>query len=202
MGKIRYLSFCNQFRLSPTLASQETLCKFVSYLTMNNVSWATLKVYLLAVRQLHISQGLTLPSMSEMEKLTQVLRGIRISQASKETAAPRKRLPITPDLLHRIKAQWQAEGISYDKIMLWAAFTTCFFGFLRSGEVCSNNAQAVTPEDLSADCISVDSIQNPQIVKLHLKVSKTDPFREGRDIFLPHTLDGLCPVAALLSWIV
>ena len=89
---------------------------------MNNVSWATLKVYLLAVRQLHISQELTFPSMSEMEKL--------ISQAAKETAAPRKRLPITPNLLRRIKAQWQAEAISYDKIMLWAAFTTCFFGFL------------------------------------------------------------------------
>ena len=97
---------------------------------MNNISWARLKVYLSAVRQLHIRQGLTLPSTSEMEKLTQVLRGIRISQAAKETAAPRKCLPITPDLLHRIKAQWQAEGISDDKIMLWAAFTTYFFGFL------------------------------------------------------------------------
>ena len=84
--------------------------------------------------------------------------------------------------------------------MLWAAFTRCFFGFLRSGEVCSNNAQANTPEDLSADCISVDNIQSPQIVKLHLKVSKTDLFREGRDIFLPRTLDGLSERAGTSSF--
>ena len=65
---------------------------------MNNISWVTLKVYLSAVRQLHINQGLTLPSALEIKKLTQVLRGIRIFQAAKETAAPRKHLPITPDL--------------------------------------------------------------------------------------------------------
>ena len=70
---------------------------------MNNISWVTLKVYLSAVRQLHINQGLTLPSALEIEKLTQVLRGVRIFQAAKETAAPRKHLPITPDLFRQIK---------------------------------------------------------------------------------------------------
>jgi len=46
-------------------------------------------------------------------------------------------LPITPDALCKIKVAWKKEGLNHDKIMLWAAFTICFFRLLRSGEVCS-----------------------------------------------------------------
>ena len=45
-------------------------------------------------------------------------------------------LPVTPEVLLRIKSTWEREGISTDRIMLWATFTTCFFGFMRSGEIC------------------------------------------------------------------
>ena len=40
------------------------------------------------------------------------------------------------------------------------------------------------------------------MIRLHLCRSKTDPFREGTTINLPRTGDDLCPVAALLSWLV
>ena len=48
----------------------------------------------------------------------------------------------------------------------------------------------------------VDSIETPRMIKLHLRVSKTDQFREGSDVYLPRTYCRLCPVAALLSWMV
>ena len=37
---------------------------------------------------------------------------------------------------------------------------------------------------------------------MHLKHSKTDPFREGTEIFVARTNNKLCPVTALLAWLV
>ena len=72
-GKKRYLAFCKQLTTTPIPASENLLCKFISYLALNKVSSATIKVYLAAVRQLHISQGLPAPPTGEMAKLSQVL---------------------------------------------------------------------------------------------------------------------------------
>ena len=56
--------------------------------------------------------------------------------------------------------------------------------------------------DLTLHDIAVDDIRNPTTLRVHLKCSKTDPFREGTDIFLARTDDELCPIAAMLSWLV
>ena len=145
---------------------------------MNNVSSTTTKVYLAVVHQLHISQGLPTPPIAGMAKLNQVLWGIRVCE-SQAMPGDRKRLSMTPDLLHRIKAHWEAEGITYDKIMLWAAFTTCFFGFLRSGEICSKLSQSFdSSEGMLVDCVAVNDIQNPTMIRLYLKVSKTDRLKQ------------------------
>ena len=135
-----------------------------------------------------------------------MLRGIKISQASgSQKAKAKQRLPITPEILRQIKARWKQVPPSQEKIMLWAAFLTCFFGFFQSGEICSEatggKELAETP-DLSVDRVEIDNIRDPSMIRLHLCRSKTDPFREGTTINLPRTGDDLCPVAALLSWLV
>ena len=137
-----------------------------------------------------------------MAKLAQVIRGIKITQASEPGARHNQHLPITPELLRDIKHNWQKQDITEDKIMLWAAFTTCFFGFLRSGELCCQNSSFDSTSDLAVNDVTLDSITNPQVIRIHLKVSKTDPFREGTDIYIARTGDDLCPVAALLTWLV
>ena len=52
---------------------------------------------------------------------------------AKEKRNPKARLPISIDLLHKLKRVWEMKA-SEDAIMLWAA-ASCFFGFLRSGEI-------------------------------------------------------------------
>ena len=137
-----------------------------------------------------------------MARLAQILRGIKITQAARPGNVSNEHLPITPELLRKIRVKWQEEGITKDKIMLWAAFTTCFFGFLRSGEVCCRTPTGFDEAtNLSVEDVAVDSLGNLQAVVIHLKTSKTDPFRTGVDIHLAWT-DDLCPVAALLSWLV
>jgi len=92
-----------------------------------------------------------------------------------------------------------------DKIMLWAALAICFFGFMRSGELCSGSHyddSAKATSDLEFDDIVVDSYQTPSLIRMHLKTSKTNPFYSRSDIFIAATKDDLCLVGALLSWLV
>ena len=48
--------------------------------------------------------------------------------------------------------------------------------------------------------VAVDSHTDPQVVKVRIKASKTDPYRPGVDIFLGRTHKSLCPVTAILSY--
>ena len=52
---------------------------------------------------------------------------------------------------------------------------------------------------LTAQDVAVDNQANPSMVCIHLKRSKTDPFRHRVDIYLGRTARDLCPVAALLA---
>ena len=54
---------------------------------------------------------------------------------------------------------------------------------------------------LSLENVAIDSPTNPSIMRVTLKQSKTDPFRQGMDIFLGVTKPSLCPVMAMLAYL-
>ena len=91
--------------------------------------------------------------------------------------AQNSRLPITPCwILLQIKRVLAQEPGNWDNILIWAACCLGIFAFLRSGEFTVQSMQQfdaswhLTPQD-----ISVDSIENLSILKIHLKSSKTKP---------------------------
>lgn len=86
-----------------------------------------------------------------------------------------------------------------DVIMLWAASTLCFFGFMRAGELTVPSDNGF---DKSTHLAFKDVAVNPKVLKVRLKKSKTDPFRVGVDIFVGRTDSPLCPVAAVLAYMV
>ena len=61
-------------------------------------------------------------------------------------------------------------------VMLWAAFTLAFFGFLRVSEFTYSNAQSFLAVN---DIAFIPSITTPDSIQVHIKQSKTDPFRRG-----------------------
>ena len=79
----------------------------------------------------------------------------------------------------------------------------CFFGFLRTGEV-------VTPSDSSFDSstnlaygdVCVDNVVAPRYLEVKIKASKTDPFRRGVSVYIGVAAGDLCPVAAILDYMV
>lgn len=200
-AKHRYAKFCSEKGFSPLPTSENLLCRYVSSLANENISHNTIKCYLSAIRHLHIEQGFGDPNISEMARLEQVLKGIKSTQAKKINK--RVRLPITPDLLRKMRAAWLGENTTRDGGMLWAAASLCFFAFLRSGEITVPSDTAYDEgAHLSFGDFTVDDLDNPTTLKVRIKASKTDPFRKGVDIYVGRTGDSLCPVSAVLSYMV
>lgn len=114
----------------------------------------------------------------------------------------RARLPVTPAILRSIKSLWASRADDVDIVMLWAACCVGFFGFLRAGEFTVRTAADFDPSSsLMLEDVAVDKHDDPSMVRIRLKQSKTDPFRHGVDVFLGRTRADLCPVSALLAYI-
>ena len=110
-----------------------------------------------------------------------------------------KRMPVCLNKLKVIYSFLASSSWSIaDKCMLWAALTTAFFGFLRSSEYCSPQTQKYDPE--TTLCFEVITYKHSNIY-LHIKASKTDPFREGCTICLSPSYADICPVRNLVNYI-
>ena len=204
----KYLKFCNEKHLFPIPTSENVLCYYVSSLASDcQLKHQTIKAYLSAIRHLQITEGLSDPFKAEMPRLDYVMRGIKRVQGEKGLYSQNPRLPITPDILRKLKAVWSPSASQYQETMLWAASSIGFFGFLRSGEITVPSEQEYDPAiHLSYQDIAVDNHAVPSLIRLHLKSSKTDPFRRGVDIYI-HVHVGkvpgsnLCPVLALQRYL-
>ena len=190
----RYVTFCQQDgRLSPDgallPADEQSLMRFATLLANDSLHHSSIKVYLSAVRSLHIDNGLPDPLVNCLQ-LQRLLRGIKCVQGS----SPSKRLPITIDLLKVI--QHSLDFNSRDHIMFWTACCIGFFGFLWAGEFTAN-----PPFDpsihLAVSDVQADALVDPSCFKIHIKCSKTDPFRMGCDIYVGWGNSVICPVAAI-----
>ena len=191
-GTKAFINFCLHYRQFTTHhsilpASEDTLLLFATYLSQR-VTPSTIKVYLCAVRNLHIESGLPNP-MDQLYRLPHLLRGIKRLYSQEK----RTRLPITPSILLSFRTllnlQW------HDHIMLWTAMLVAFFAFLRSAELV-----ALTVGDISTCTSSIPSPLPTYI--LSIRASKTDPFRRGCQIRLaPSGHPLLCPAKALMDYL-
>ncbi len=141
------------------------------------------------------------PIFSSMPTLEYLLKGIKSFQAKQGLTPRRSRLPITPGILRKLREVWEQQPHNPDHIMLWAACTTCFFGFLRSGEITTPPNQFDPGAHLAFGDVTLDSPSNPTLAQVNIKASKTDPFREGISIYLGRTGNKLCPVSALAAYL-
>ena len=197
----RYVAFCESFGLIPFPASESILCYYVACLGQQGLAHSSIKTYLSGVRQLQIAHGFQDFNFDSLPRLRQIIKGVQGDQARKGRN-PRPRLPITPSILRKIKAVWLSKGVSADRLMLWAASTTAFFGFCRSGEVTVSSESSYDPQThLSYSDLAVDQSSDPSMVSIVLKHSKTDQARKGMKIVVGKTGDDLCPVRALLTYL-
>ena len=195
----RFLRFCNDFSLRPYPISENILCYFVTFLWQQGLSAATIKTYLSGVRQMQIAGGYADPHINLMPRLRQILKGVDVTRA-KQGSNRRPWLPITPNVLRRIKRVWASPTHSHK--LLWLACLIAFFGFCRSGEITIPQKGAYDPKvHLSFRDVAVDQAPRPMVVSLLLGRSKTDQSSRGVKIILGRTDHDLCPVGALMEYL-
>ena len=182
---------------NPLPVSQSLLCLYVSHLANSGLAYSSIKTYLSAVRYLHIANNLQEPRTLPMPKLDLVERGIRSLKAQQPESRPR--LPITPTILRQLRALWSQKASEYETIMIWAACCTAFFGFFRIGEITEQSTESCSGVEVSD--VSVDDLEFPSTIRIHLRRSKTDQFNKGVNIYMGATGDELCPVSALLAYL-
>ena len=128
-----------------------------------------------------------------------MLRGIKRAASTKPLKA---RLPITPFILRQVCRAANKNEPSQDTLMLWAAMNMCFFGFLRAGEVCTpSGASYDLAWHLCVPDLALDSHAKQMKLFVTIKVSKTDPFRQGSTVTLGKTDRLLCPISAILPYV-
>ena len=140
----RFLKFCENFNLVAMPVCEETLLLYVSYLFEAGLVGSSIRVYLSAVRSLHIFAGLPYPE--NMYRVRLALKG-----AVRQTAAPVRKFPITFIILKKLVSKVKPR---FDGKVLLAAMTLAFFGCLRMGEICVPDSE---PSQLSSTLIGAIS---------------------------------------------
>ena len=194
----RFLKFCEEHDFlhpngSAVPASELTILRFIGSLS-GFCQASTIRVYLSAVRSLHIQNGLEDPLVGCL-RIPLVLRGLRRLKSSNR---PQK-IPITPLVLCSIKSQLNLDN--YDDSMFWAACCMAFFGFLRAAELTVSSEAVKLDRYLSIKDLSIDKHPYPETTVLKLRYSKTDQFGKGCVIPLARSGSQICPVDALMSYL-
>ena len=168
------------------------MIQYVAYLA-KSVKHSTIKGYLAAVRHFHIRHGYQL-NLRKFFRLHLVCRGIKRSQGS----STRTRLPITVSHLKFFYSFLTIRYTSnYDSLMIWAAMTSAFFGFVRLGQLTCNSQFSSDAYLTALDVIFHPSQSNPSHLLVKVKVSKTDPFGMGHTLLMGQTNQSICPVNAM-----
>ena len=109
--------------------SVATLVHFVAYLAETNIAYGTIKVYLIAVRQLHVSTGHHVKFNLQLTPcLQQILRRIKKHQATHN-------LSRTKRIIQTINGAMLMEPCSYSNRMIGAACSMAFFWFYEGRKI-------------------------------------------------------------------
>jgi integrase len=194
VGIQRYLAFCKALDLVPVPSTKRQVALFATHLS-TSLRLPTIRVYLAAVSFLHHVGGHRSP-VSGNTILKLVLRGIQRKQTQSQSRTPR--LPITPQILADLLKHLGCDSTipSQDILMLKAAMSLAFFGFLRVSEL------TVPSYHTSRQFLARRDIQFlGHQLKVFLTHSKTDQFGQGSVITVGCSEDTCCPVSAMQHYL-
>ena len=125
-------------------------------------------------------------------------------EGPKEVQTKREGLPVAS---HTIRSEESQGGVrprtpQAGQRHVMGCLLPSFFAFLRSGEMTVPSANLFDPSwHLTPMDVAVDNLQQPSLIQLSLKCSKTDQTRQGVKLFIGRTNIELCPVAAMLVYL-
>ena len=129
-GQSWYIKFSQQLHILPLPTSESTLLLFSAYLAKQSLVHTTIKVYLSAIRHLHITHGLHNAYAEQLTPRVQlILKGIKKMQLHNKLL--KQRLPTTVAIMTRIYNTVAQTPNDYHSIMIWAACCLAFFWIFK-----------------------------------------------------------------------
>ena len=134
--------------------------------------------------------------MQGMHQLHLTMRGIKRKLGV--TGQRKPRMPISVVTLKQIRSYINPSYANkLDRTMFWAASALAFFGFLRSSEYTAPTVKSYHRKStLQRSDITIERTR----MIVHVKASKTDPFREGMSLSIARTGSSMCPVRAIKKY--
>ena len=201
-GMVAYENFLRSIKFNQgSRITHELLLCFIAYLTEDlRLAYATIKVYIYAVRDWALENGYKDPTTatgSRRHKYYKFLAGVRrVTRFRKRNRLPLKRKELRL-VMHAIARSSQVDS---EKILLKAVILIAYYGLLRSSEytLSRTNADAcLRRRDIKF--IRDDEDSHISRVKLRLRRTKTSQFDNVYlDIF--STNNEFCPVTALVNY--
>ena len=190
-GQDCFLGFCRQFDICPVPISDESLAYFVGYMRRRGLALATARLYLAAVRRLHLQWGRPLPA--GLPPFTDA--AVRGYSQRMVRPATRPRHALTVERLCLLKTRLPLVVASiWDQRCIWAACTLAFYAGLRSSEyIVTAPGRGLRRCDVS---VNLDSC----IVRLGIR--KTQQHGQPTHVTLPATGTDTCPVRSLSQYVV
>ena len=193
-GIQKYYTFCHTLGINPLPGTKHSINLFAAYLSQT-LQASTIQVYLAAVSHLHLTHGFSSPVHND-PTLNLAIRGIQRFQGPAHLRP--KRLPLTIGMLEQLLRLLEADPLSrHDKLMLKAALTFGFFGFLRVSEYTLTNRGRFDPT-LHPTKSDITWVKDG--LHFFIKKSKTDQVGRGTTIAMGHTHRASCPVVALQAY--
>lgn len=176
---------------SPTV---EQIVMFISWLSLQGLAHSTARLYVKAIGFQCKMKNVT--DVSRHYVVEKALEGFKRSSCG----TPRDcRLPITPNLLHRILSVIPVVCLNlYESSLFSAAFSLAFAAFLRVSELAVKNIKSVSNVLLMSD---VDVNEKEGMVKIVIRYSKTDQCGVGAVVIIRRTGSDLCAVTRLIEFL-
>jgi hypothetical protein len=169
----KFLEFCKIYKFIPTPVSENTLLLYVAYLFESGFKGPSIRVYLAAVRSMHIYGGFIYPT--NMVRLQLAVKG-----AVCQSNPPVRKLPITYNILSKMLAAIEGR---FDATLCNAVMTLAFFGCFRASEFCVADA---SPFDAGSHLLYDDITVNlkEKNMSVFLKKSKSDILSQGTTVYI------------------
>jgi hypothetical protein len=180
-AQTRFLNFCELYKLNAMPCTEDTLILYVSFLFEEGLTASTIRVYLSAVRSMHVFAGVPYPT--EMLRVRLALKG-----AVRQTPQPVRKLPITIDIL---KQMLKNAKHRFDSLLLTSVMTLAFFGCLRLSEFCLPDTTKFS-SNLHVCMSDVNIDLKTKTLTLFLRRSKTDSDNKGVSIYIGCSREPTC----------
>lgn len=177
-----FCKFCFSYNITETLPALDvTVSIYLIHLINAGKSASTINEAFYAISWAHKLAGLSDPCKSDLVKTIRegCIRSVGRCVVKKE--------PITPEILRQLVSMYGKNTDNLKNIRIVCMCLLCYAGFLRFAELANLKRHHIMFYN--------------NYVKLFLESSKTDVYREGRDVVISKTNTPTCPVNMLSRYL-